>query len=241
MPDTIGLVFVVCGIAGCVSGATGFGFALVAVPLLSVAVDPAIAIGISTVAGIPGSSWIARRDRHYLQGRVVRLVAPASIACMPIGIVVLRVAPTNLLSVCIGAMVLLSTCLLYAGWAFEGSWRSYVAVGACSGTLATSTGTSGPPVVLLCKAIGLSARQLRATVATILATQCVFSLIGLVGSGAVQVRDLGVILLAQLPTGLGWVAGASVGDRLNHESIDRLTLWLLVISGATAILHGATT
>ncbi|MEY3642002.1 MAG: hypothetical protein RLZZ199_1807 [Actinomycetota bacterium] len=68
---------------------SGFGFALMAVPMMGLAVDLKTAVVVSTICGTGSNTFQAIKDGRSRDDRLVRLLVAASFLGMPFGIVVL--------------------------------------------------------------------------------------------------------------------------------------------------------
>ena len=79
-------IYVVASVAQAV---TGFGSALVAVPLLAFVVDPVDAVVATTIVSCVLSGWSFRKEREHADGAAVRTLVVTGIVGIPIGIVLL--------------------------------------------------------------------------------------------------------------------------------------------------------
>jgi hypothetical protein len=136
--------------AAIVRGYSGFGFSLLAISALSLAMPPAqfvpsiflleIAASIHLLPGI----W---RDIHW------RSLIPLILGCAaatPLGVWLMAKAPEAPMQVGLAVFVLIATFLLWRGFALKtmpGKFTS-TAVGAASGFANGATGIGGPPVIL---------------------------------------------------------------------------------------------
>jgi uncharacterized protein len=71
----------------------GFGFALVAIPIVAVVEDPKVAVVLITAVGVPMTLWNTYRWRRDLRLREMLTVAGASLVGMPLGALALTRAP----------------------------------------------------------------------------------------------------------------------------------------------------
>ena len=93
----------------------GFGFALVAIPIVAVVDDPKVAVVLITAVGVPMTLWNSYRWRRHLRVREMLTVAAASLLGMPFGAFVLTRAPDRALTLTIGVVVLVLTAWLWRG------------------------------------------------------------------------------------------------------------------------------
>src|SRR5207249_4524794 len=160
-PARAGLMALIVVIAAAVAFAAtiqatmGFGFALVAVPIIAVADDPKVAVVAITAIGVPMTLWNTIRWRAHLRVGAMTTVVGASLIGMPIGALILARAPDPALTFAIGIVVLGLTAWLWRGLQLPTGPRTGIAAGIASGALGTSTGTNGPPLVIAFQATGM--------------------------------------------------------------------------------------
>ena len=108
-------VAVVVAVAATVQLLAGFGFGLAAVPLLSIVLDPhdavVVALGLATFT----NSYQALTGRHDADRPVIgRLLAGAAVG-LPLGLLVFRLADSQVLGIVIGVAVLAAVVVIAAG------------------------------------------------------------------------------------------------------------------------------
>jgi uncharacterized protein len=220
--------------AAAIQSTMGFGFALVAVPIIAVAEDPKVAVVAVTAIGVPMTLWNSIRWRADLQVRPMVMVVGASL----VGI--LARAPDRALTFAIGIVVLVLTVWLWRGLRLPPGPRTEVAAGVASGALATSTGTNGPPLVIAFQAMEMERDAFRATLACCFLVQGVVAL-ALFWAGGLITHDVRVAFVVGVPA---IVAGTLLGERLStrvHGHAFRVAvLALLGLSGALAIVGALT-
>lgn len=226
----------VIALAAALQAITGFGFSLMAVPLVALVWEPAAAIvatGICALALTGTSTW---RERAHVRRADALVVWLAACAGMPIGVLVLRHADAPTLRALIALSLLACTALLWRGLRLPPGRGVQGGVGFVSGVLITSTGINGPPVVLAFQAQGMPPRDFRATLAAVFAAQRVVAL-GMIGAAGLMRRDaLGLAALGVPAVLLGWELGNRVFHRLDPRLFRRLVLVLLLVSAAVTLV-----
>ena len=230
----------------------GFGFALVAAPLLFAAASPPEAVGLMIVLGVEIAllTLLTERRRPEPVWRDVATVAAWSLPGALAGVAVLRALDELALQLLVTAGVLtaLAVNLRAAhrappppGAAHEPPRWARPAAGLVSGALNTSTGTGGPPVVLLMMSRGLRPGVVRDTLtATFLCFAPVSALALLLTSTSDAVPDAAA-LAALIPlTALGHLAGRPLFARLaaghGYERVLTAVLLATVVAGLLAVL-----
>jgi uncharacterized protein len=215
----------------------GFGFALLAMPIMTLAIPVEQAVVIATVLGAVASLWQALHQRAHAVRPLVRRLVIAAYLGMPLGLVALNVVPDSWLRIMLGIAVLVATGLLAARVRLThvGPTLDHAA-GFLSGVLNTSLGTNGPPLVFVLQGRELAADRFRATILAVFA----FSNVAAIGlfafDGKVTSDGLRAAALA-IPA---WVVGQAVGwptrRHVHGQRFRRLVLALMFAAGASAIV-----
>ncbi len=234
------VAFVVVLLAAATQAMTGFGFALVAVPLLSLALDPRTAVVGVGIAGLILTVTVAVQERRHARWPVVGLLLGALVAGMPVGLLVLRTAPDRLLIAMIGTVVAGCAVLIWRGLRIPTTRPAVLGLGALAGVLATSTGTNGPPLVAAFQAMGYEPRVFRATLAVIFTGSGLLALAGFALAGQVSVPALQVGLVGVPASLLGWWGGDLVFRRLDARRFRQVVLGALVAGGAVLVVRAVT-
>lgn len=239
MPDLLLLALVATAVfvlAALAQAVTGFGSALVAVPLLTLLVDPVAAVVAATAVSLVLTSGAAWRERSYVDARAARTLTVTGVVGMPAGLVVLGAADESRLAAWIAVAMLVMLVLVASG--IRVGARGMPVAGLVSGVLLTSTGMNGPPLVMAL--IDREPRRYRATLQAVFASQ------DLVAVGAFLVlghldREAAVLALGGavgLP--LGWRLGDAVFHRMPAARLRPLVVGGLVLT-AGSMLVGAVT
>lgn len=235
--------------------ATGFGFSLMAAPILFAVIDPQPAIGLLALLGFEVNLMTllteGRRPRP-LVGEAVVLVACALPGAL-LGVVVLRNLDAVALQLLLSAGVVttlvvrhaLSTRTAVAPVLHDGPrprprWSAPVA-GLLSGALSTSTSTSGPPLLL-----HLLGRGARPSVVRDTLTVC-FMALGLITPIALLVTrtseavpDAGLAAALVPAAAVGHLLGRRIFARLAHgdryELVVTIVLLIAVAAGLTSVI-----
>lgn len=218
-----------------VQSTVGFGFALVVVPIVAVIADPKVAVVVMTAVGLPLSILNAIRWRGHILVPEAARVTIASLVGMPVGALLLTRANDAVLTALVGVVVLTLTVALWRRFALPAGRRSEYAAGAVAGALATSVGTSGPPVVIAFQAAGLPPEAFRATLAAAFVVQGVIALAAFWGVGLFS-ADVARGLLVGIPAmAVGVLAGERLFRRLDGGGFRTAVLALLALSGLLAL------
>jgi uncharacterized membrane protein YfcA len=227
-------------LASATQATTGFGFALVAVPLLTIVADARTAVVATGVAGVALSVHGVLHERGHVQWRAAGLLFGSSLLGMPAGLAVLRLAPDRVLTAIVAVGVLGCTLLVWRGLRLPMNRAVLGAVGVLCGVLATATGTNGPPMVAAFQAMGYDQRKFRATITAVFAGSGVCGLVGFLIAGqltATAVRT-GLVGLPVVP--LGWWLGNALFRRIDAARFRSLVLTALACSALLTAVRAAT-
>ncbi|MEU4567226.1 sulfite exporter TauE/SafE family protein [Micromonospora sp. NPDC023956] len=214
---------------------SGFGFALVAVPLLATAIDPRTAVVVAALTNIGLTVVAAARDRHHVRWRVTGALTAAALLGVPVGLLVLVTFPERLLSALIAVVVLGSVVLVWSGARLHTGAVGIGAVGVLVGVLTAATGTNGPPLVAAFHSLGYDPRTFRATLAAVFSGAGLIGVAGFALAGRIDAGVLRLTLTTLPAVPLGWWWGNLVFDRLPPLVFRRIVLVGLLGSAGAAL------
>jgi uncharacterized membrane protein YfcA len=154
----------IAGLAGLVRGFSGFGSALIYVPLMSAVYGPKIAAATFVIGDIiTGAVFLTGvwRKAHY---REVLIMAACALGAAQLGTFILQHADPVALRWGLSIVVGLVVAILASGWRYHG--RPHlgitIGVGILAGLLGGALQISGPPIILYWLGSGFPAEVLRA-------------------------------------------------------------------------------
>lgn len=224
-------------VASSVQAITGFGFALLSMPLLTLVIDAKEAVAVSTLVGALASASLLARTYRSVRWDLTRWLLAGAVAGMPIGLVVLLVIDARALKVAIAVAVLAFVVVLGRGWRLEGTGpRAEVAAGFVSGVLNTSVSTNGPPLVLALQARGLDPEEFRGTISAVFAASSLVANTLFTASGRYDAHVLGYAAIGPPALLVGGMVGRRLGRRLAPDRFRPLVFTLLVVAACSAAL-----
>ena len=236
--DQLIVVGVAVFIAAFMQIVAGFGFALLAVPLMTLAIEPKTAVVVSSLTGIFVTSWQAWHSRADSDNVLVRRMTIAAYAGMPLGLLVFVTVDDNVLRLLLGLAVLVAVVLLAMRINLHRAGpRLDYGAGFVSGVLNTSLSTNGPPLVFALQARQLNAVEFRATISTVFALSNILGLALFIASGNVTrvgLRASAVTIPAMLA---GQFLGYPIRKHVNGERFRWLVLVLLTGAAISAIVN----
>ncbi len=208
------LVFVLCAavISGLARGFSGFGGALIFVPLAGAATSPAIASALLLVIdGTMTLGMVPEGWRKANRRDVFTMLAGAVIG-VPAGATALSLMPSVTLRWIISLVVLGLLLFLMSGWRYHGRPKTWltVGVGALAGLFGGAAQMSGPPVVAYWLGGAIERRVVRANLVLYFALASILSATSYI-IGGILTRD---VLLLALVAGPAYGIGLSFGSRM---------------------------
>jgi len=238
--ELLGVALVAAG-AATVQLIAGFGFALAAVPLFSVVIDPHDAVIVSLGIATLTSGAQAWRGRASTDRSVAGSMLAGAVVGLPVGWMVFTWADDRILGVVIGVAVLVSVVVIARGLDLRHVGRGLDAgAGALSGAMTMSSSVNGPPLVFALQARHFGPVPFRSTITTVFAVLDVVGIVVFAATGEIS-RDVLTAIAVALP---GVAAGAATGIGLRHYlspvRFRVVVLVLLVVAGVTAIVSALT-
>ncbi len=224
--------------AGLVQGLSGFGAALLAMPLLVLILDVKEAVPLSILCGLVITLFLSLELKAHVDWRKI---LPLVCGCGPgifLGVTILKRADSSLIKLSMGVLIILYPlyCLLAkrrvrsvsSGWAYVAGFATGVIGGAFS--------TGGPPTIIYTTLTNWTKDEIKATLSVF------FLATGLMAAGAHFASGLttpGVLLLfaaSALPVLAGVWSGAQFYKRLARETYLKIIYILLMALGVMLIV-----
>ncbi|MBI3964724.1 MAG: sulfite exporter TauE/SafE family protein [Chloroflexi bacterium] len=236
--EVFGLVFAIVMAAALIQSLTGFGFNLVSLPVLSLLIDPRLAVvTVMLLSSLATLGTVAQGRRDLEMTRVAPLLA-GTLLGIPLGAYLLVVVSPGWLRLLIGVSVVLGGLPLLFGL----SWRSRsdavvaVPVGFVNGILASSVGLQGPLAVLFLVGQPWRKEALRATLAAYLFA----GQLAAVAAAAIGGLLTPTLIVTNLALAPALPFGLFLGDVLHarlHAQLHRSLLAIVVVAaGATVVV-----
>ena len=228
--------FVLIGLAvffsSMVQTVTGFGFSLLAVPLMSIVVPTDISVVIAaTLSTFPGQAWT---ERHHGDRPTIKRLVLASLIGMPFGLFILTVATSQQLKLVLAAVIVVFLIINLRGFRLENpSTPIDLAAGLSAGVLSTSLSTNGPPLVMALHARHFSPQVFRGTISSVLVLISIVSLALFAVTGLFTTEVAWSLLVA----GPALVVGFFIGHRVRgHIDATRFRGLVTLLLAATAVV-----
>src|SRR5688500_7129342 len=236
-PSALILLVAAAFVASLARGFSGFGGALIFVPLASAAVGPQAAAPILLV--IDGIAQLALLRNAWRQAnrREVGIMAAGALVGIPLGAAILAYVDATTLRWAIAMLIVAMLALLISGWRYHGqpSTAATVRAGFSAGILSGAVQAAGPPVVAYWLGGSSSALTVRANIILFFFCTSVVAAISYLATGLL---GLDVLLLSAL-TAPGYALGMFLGSRMfgfASDAMFRRVCFILIAAAATVSL-----
>jgi uncharacterized membrane protein YfcA len=202
----------IIALAGFTQGLTGFGSALVSVPLLSLLVGAQTAVPIAGIFGWIVTFPIVWKMRHSIQRKVGLILFAGSIPASFMGAKLLASLPSHYILITMGLVLIASSIhsLRSTKPLFQKtSVPVTVGAGFTSGLLGASVGESGPPVIAYTSMQPWSADEIKSTLAFFFMLQMIGANIGFYNEGLITAEVLDYVMSA-MPAFIVGLAGGMI-------------------------------
>lgn len=225
----LALTFVV---AGLVRGFTGFGTALIFMPVAGIFLPLPVAIVVLGVVDLMAQPLIVPRAWREADRREVAGLVAAALVGVPFGVWLLTWADEDSLRWLVAGVAGVTLAALVSGWRYRGRVRrsGLAGIGAASGVIGGATGIAGPPVILFYLAGQAAVAAVRANTILFLAAVDIVIMTNMLIAGLIGSTALVLAVLLLVPYGGAMLAGQML-FRPERERAFR-ALAYLVIAGS---------
>ena len=233
------LVLLIILATSVVQAVAGFGFALLAVPLMVVVIDLQSAVIISSFVGTLSNmlqSWQLRRN---INRNMTRRFVLATAVGSPVGLLLFVYANQSALKIVLGLSILFGVFVLSRGLELQhvSSWLDWI-MGILSGVLLMATSTNGPPLVFVLQARRIDPATFRATLNMVFLVSATFGLVMFGLAGEILRSDVNVAAFAIPAMVIGVSTGVVIRKYVQQELFKKIVLFLLTIGGLSSLFGG---
>lgn len=240
MIDPLAFAFLIIFAAMFIRALTGFGSALIAIPLLSILFGAKYAIPFILLYECLIDIMILGRDGLKLKNDTNRAwpFLVTGLIGIALGTEVLILSSETLLKIVIGAALIIFSILLLLNMnlKFKIDMFGSAAVGLLGGFLCGSIGMPGPPMALLLNAQGAAKEEFRRLIVIFLTVIDFLTFFYFLWMGLINAEML-ILSLKLLPAlVLGFLAGNLAFGKVDEGTFRRLTLGITLASGMLLIV-----
>jgi len=212
--------------AGAVQGSTGFGFNMLAAPILAV-IDPIFVPGpMLMIAGLVCVGGMIR-EAGFIDRKGLALSLTGRLIASVVAVLCLGLLDEATFSLVFGVMVLLAVALFMAGLKIRPTHPALFTAGAASGFMGTLTSIGAPPMAIVYQ--DAPGPVMRATLNTFFVVGAGISLVALALGGQMNWSDFGLAALLAPFAFLGFFL-----SRWGRNFVDKGRLRIVVLTSSTA-------
>jgi uncharacterized membrane protein YfcA len=233
------IIFLVASafIAGLARGFSGFGSALIFIPLASSIIGAKLASPLLLVIDFIAAAPLIPNAWRFADRRDVGTMLLGSLIGIPIGTWALTQMDPLAVRWMIVALVVPMLALLMLGWRYRGTPTAAVtaAVGALAGFFNGVAQVGGPPIVLYWLRDTTAARVVRANIILFFATSSVFTMISYLIGGVLTTAVVGLCVLAGPAFGIGLWLGSHMFGFASEETFRRICYALIALAALVSL------
>ncbi|KQC06663.1 MAG: hypothetical protein APR54_01490 [Candidatus Cloacimonas sp. SDB] len=232
------LGYIIFFISALLQGLSGFGFSILAIPLITFILSPVTSVPILLIYSIVINLVVIFSTRKVIELKRIWLLLLSAIVGIPLGTKLLIILPENIIRGFIGILILIFGMLLLSGWKIniKHEKSAMFPIGFLSGILGASISISGPPIIIFLTNQRTEKQSFRGNLALY------FLLLNIITLPVYYLNDLfteevimnTVIFFPALFTGV--IMGNLLSGKIKDVHFRRIILYLLTIMGITTIV-----
>jgi len=230
--DALALLAVSAFLAALARGFSGFGSALIFMPLASMVIGPQAAAPLLLIIdGVMAAGLIPNAWRHAHR-RDVGTMSIGGLAGVPLGAFMLIKSDPLVIRWVIAVLGALLLGLLISGWRFRGrpTTALTIGVGGVAGVLSGAAQVGGPPVVAYWLSRSLSAEAVRANIVLYFAISTEVSGVTYLAGGLLTTSVIGLAVITGPIYGLGLFIGSRMFRLASADTFRRLCFALITVA-----------
>jgi uncharacterized protein len=231
------LLAIAAFVAALARGFSGFGSALIFVPLASTAIGPQAAAPLLLIIdGVAAAGLISGAWRHA-DKRDVAMMSVGALAGIPLGTWVLIKSDPLLIRWAIALFGTLLLALLMSGWRYHGKPTISITgiVGAAAGLLGGAAQIGGPPIVAYWLSRPIPAERVRANIVLYFAITTVMTGTVYLAGGLLTRSVVGLALITGPIYGVGLYAGVRMFGLASEIAFRRICFALIAAAIALSV------
>lgn len=223
-------------VAGIVRGFSGFGSALIFVPVANIFLPAADVIAIITIVGIGGMAALLPRAMKTAELKEVSILGLAAVLTVPMGLWAMTQVDHDIVRWAVSIVAAVMVGSLVLGWRYRHrlNLMGMIGLGGAAGAIGGLTGLTGPAVILFYLANGARAAIVRANTIVFLSILDVVVVSNMALGGLLSVDLLVLGLLLSVPYFLAARIGQAMFDpkyEKTYRTMAYLVIALAVVTG----------
>ncbi len=236
-PLSVLVLVVTALVAGCARGFSGFGGALIFVPVASSIVGPKLAVPLLLIVDIALTPGLVPKAWRHADRSNVGVMAVGAALGIPIGTYLLTHVDGIVIRWAIVGMVVALLAMLMSGWRYHGRPHAGMtgAVGLTSGLFSGAAQVGGPPVVAYWLGGVFTPQTVRANIVLYFAISSVLSIASYLVAGLITWESVQLSLVIGPTFALGLFSGARLFTQTNETAFRRICYSLIAASAIISL------
>lgn len=220
-------------LAGFAQGLTGFGGALVAIPLLCFAMELRTAVPLTILNGVVITTFMAVGLRHHLDLKKITPLLIGSLPGVVLGVVFLKQVNQDIMKQILGVFLVSYSMynLFYSPRQLNPTrvWAYFA--GFLTGAITAALSAGGPPTIIYTTLTDWDKNVIKATLSGFFAINGYFALVAQAASGIFTLSLLKIFVITIPCVLLGTALGSKFSDRVNRQTYLRIVYLFLAVMG----------
>ena len=224
-------------LAGLVRGYTGFGAAMVFLPVASASLGPKAAIALLWIVDTPMQLPMALRARKLARTREVALLLPGALIGTPLGALILARSDPLALRWVLCGLILGAVAVMASGWRYEGepARGATLGIGLVSGLFTGSVSLGGMPIALFWLAGRGSNEVVRASIVLFFLATGLIAGAAYAAAGAFTIEVWPAALVALPLYGAGLLAGSALFERAGNGAFRPVAFAVILFAALSSV------
>ena len=234
---SLAYILIAAFVAGLARGFSGFGSALIFIPLASSIIGAKLASPLLLVIDFIAAAPLIPNGWRQADRRDVGTMLLGSLIGVPIGAWALTQMDGLAVRWMIVALIVPMLALLMSGWRYRGAPTAILtaAVGAIAGFFNGVAQVGGPPIVLYWLRDSTAARVVRANIIVFFAASSVFTTISYLIGGVLTTAVVGLVVLTGPAFGIGLWLGSHMFGFASEETFRRICYALIALAALMSL------
>ena len=219
-------------------GLSGFGFSILAIPLITIIMSPKTSVPILLLYSIVINVVVLISTKKAIKLKQIWLLLAGAILAIPLGTKLLIILPENLIRIFIGILILFFGFLLLAGMRikFKRTKLVMLPVGFLSGMLGAAISISGPPLIIYFTNQGTEKQEFRGNLAIYFLLLNLLTIPVYLINGLFTAEVINFALIFSPALIVGVLLGSLLSHKIEENHFRKITLYLLIIMGITTLI-----
>lgn len=218
----------------------GFGFALLAVPLLTLSLPITVVVPAILILSTMTNLSVAVDKRKTLRLRDIAPLLIAGIIGIPIGVKLLVLINPDFLKILVGLIVVVTATCLYFDKkiSFRNKKLAFTITGLTSGIMGGSLSMSGPPIILFLTNEGYDRDTFRTNITFYGIITNLVAITSMQLSGLLTQQVWHVVAIGLLALATGSTLGILASAKINEQHFRKFVLIMLALMSSITAING---